>query len=342
MLTSAPPSPEFRGGRKRTRRSLPSRPSEAWHSGRGRGLYFVIALLAACAPAAASPPEQVRIVTHTPAPPISILPTHTPRSIDSPYFVTVSPINPMQPSPTVAASLTPTLTDSPEAAEMIGTSVEGRALTADRFGSGSQTLVLIGGIHGGYEQNTVRLMEELSVHFRAHPDAIPTGAALVIIPVANPDGLARGQNSAGRFNGHGVDLNRNWSCEWSAQAYWRDQLVSAGTSPMSEPETQAIAAYLLRIQPAAALFFHSAANGVFAGNCNGDHGSAALSEVFGIAGNYPYRSAFTAYPVTGTAPSWADGQGIPSADVELTNQTDTEFARNLRAVLAVLEWIAEG
>ena len=52
------------------------------------------------------------------------------------------------------------------------------------------------------------------------PQDIWAGLALMIIPVANPDGLAYG-GLRGRSNADGVDLNRNWSCEWSREAYWR-------------------------------------------------------------------------------------------------------------------------
>ena len=166
----------------------------------------------------------------------------------------------------------------------------------------------------------------------------------MVVPAANPDGLLRGQSPEGRFNSHGVDLNRNWGCGWQPAAVWRATPVSPGTGAFSEPETQALAAFITRLQPEAALFYHSKAGGVFAGDCaDGPDAvdSAQMSAVYGEASGYDYGQAFSAYPVTGTAASWADSQGIYSADVELETSNLTEFDANLRAVLALLAWMDE-
>ena len=224
---------------------------------------------------------------------------------------------------------------------IIGYSAEGRPLTAQRFGSGERVLLLVGGIHGGWEANTVRLTGELSEHFALDPQDVPPGTALVIVPVANPDGLARGRVWDGRLNANGVDLNRNWACNWSPDAYWQQARVNPGASAFSEPETQALSAYIDQLRPRAALFYHSRADGVFAGSCGGDHGSAAMSVVYGTAAGYRYGAPFSAYPVTGTAADWLDRQGISAADVELITSTDSEFSRNLRGVLALLRWLAD-
>lgn len=195
-------------------------------------------------------------------------------------------------------------------------------------------------MHGGWEGNTVTLVEEMIVYFEANPQDILPGMSLVLVPVANPDGLEHGRVAAGRFNAHQVDLNRNWGCDWSAQARWRDQTVNAGTGPFSEPETGALSAFIQTLRPATVLFYHSSAGGIFAGDCGGDHGSMAMSRVLGEATGYGYGQPFTAYSVTGTAASWVDGLGIPSADVELFSWTASEFERNLRGVMALQRWLA--
>jgi hypothetical protein len=230
----------------------------------------------------------------------------------------------------------------PSLATTIGYSVEGRAIIARRFGEGPRVLLLVGGIHGGWEANTVALVNELIAHFESHPEDVLPGTSLVLIPAANPDGLPRGRTSEGRFNANGVDLNRNWSCGWAAVAVWRNQRVNPGITAFSEPETQALAEYIRELRPAAALFYHSAANGVYAGDCENQAiaaDSQALSAVLGEASGYGYGQPFTAYPVTGTAASWVDGQGIPSADVELQTWTETEFEHNLRGIMAVQAWL---
>ncbi|MBL8130910.1 MAG: hypothetical protein JNL42_03560 [Anaerolineae bacterium] len=221
----------------------------------------------------------------------------------------------------------------------IGESAGGRAITAQRFGAGGRKLILIGGIHGGWEGNTVELMEALIAHFETTPQDILPGMTLIVIPVANPDGLALGRTERGRFNANGVDLNRNWSCEWSREAYWRQQVVNPGVRAFSEPESLALANFILAERPDAALFFHSAANGVFPGNCAGDHGSLAVASVVAEAAEYACCDGFSAYPVTGTAATWADGESIPAADVELTQSETPEFERNLRAIIALQAWL---
>jgi len=223
----------------------------------------------------------------------------------------------------------------------IGTSSGGRAITAVRLGTGARVIVLVGGLHGGWEANTVDLVTGLVDHFIRTPADLRSDFSLVMVPVANPDGLALGATERGRFNGAGVDLNRNWGCDWSAESYWRDQQVDAGARALSEPETEALANFLLSLRPAAALFYHSAADGVFPGNCRGDHGSLAMASYYAAAAGYACCDAFSAYPVSGTAATWADGVGIPAADVELTQSSDPELARNLRALLALQQWLSE-
>ncbi len=179
-------------------------------------------------------------------------------------------------------------------------------------------------------------------HFAANPADIDPLISLILIPVLNPDGLPYGRTAAGRFNVNGVDLNRNWGCDWSEEAYWREQRVNPGDSPFSESETQALAQYIERLQPAIALFYHSAANGVYAGDCEqGFADSDIMAEIYGEAAGYRTGAPFTAYPVSGTASNWADGLNIASADVELQSWSNPEFERNLRGIMAVMEWVGE-
>jgi predicted deacylase len=302
-------------------------------------------LFAACQ--TVTPPPNSAAVEPTARPSLQRQATITPRPIETATESPTPTFTAQPPSPTIIAPTAIVLDDFSSEPVVIGTSRGGRPLTALRFGAGARMLMLVGGIHGGWEANTVTLMEELIEHFTDTPNDIPSGVSLMIVPVANPDGLALAaadgeREERSRFNGTGVDLNRNWSCEWSNEAFWRDEQVDPGARPFSEPETRALADFIGEVRPAALLFYHSAANGVFAGECNEqEHGSQALAEVLGEAAGYPYDEPFTQYPVTGVASNWADGEGIPAADVELRSSTDSEYDRNLRGVLAVMEWLAD-
>lgn len=246
----------------------------------------------------------------------------------------IAPLTP--PSPTTAANFIPPTAIQQAFSlehEIIGRSVEGRSITARRFGTGEKILLFVGGIHGGTEANTIRLMEQLIAHFSAQPQDVLTGLSLVFVPNANPDGL----NANTRFNANTVDLNRNWGCGWSAEARWRNESVNAGTAPFSEPETQALSDFIRMQKPSVVLFYHSAAGGVFAGNCE-RFVSDEMAAVLGEATGYHYGVSFSAYPVTGTAAAWVDSQGIPAADVELFTSTETELTRNLAGIMALQRW----
>jgi hypothetical protein len=95
----------------------------------------------------------------------------------------------------LTVSLTPTpltlLRDQPP--EIIGYSVEGRPLQVYTFGSGEQERMIVAGIHGGDEWNTVTLANQLIVHLNQNPEGVPKDVKLYILPNLNPDGNASQQ-----------------------------------------------------------------------------------------------------------------------------------------------------
>lgn len=315
-------------------------------------LIMVACAVAACQTTPVLPAAQPIVVTDRPA--LNVLPTFTPRPVtlptsdvqpviaplSSPVFTNITPtFTPLQP-PIIVVTATPDLQASPTEI-VIGLSVQGRAITARRFGSGETVILLVGGMHGGWEANTVQLIDELIAYFDQHPADVQSAVSIVLIRAANPDGLPLGRTPEGRFNANGVDLNRNWGCNWSREAVWRNIPVNPGANALSEPETQALSTYMMQLRPRVALFYHSAAGGVYAGNCQGGGGSALMAAALGEATGYSYGQAFSAYPVTGTAAAWADNIGIAAADVELFTSEESEFDRNLRGIIAVQAWVTQ-
>ena len=139
-------------------------------------------------------PTPRPIQSPTPRPSATPPPTRTPTpnplqptllAGDAPPQGTIDPALLTQVAPVVDATLPPDTT-------LVGRSVEGRGILSRTFGRGTHPLLLVGGIHGGWEVNTVVLMNELITYFADHPDAIAPGLAVEIIPAANPDGLPRG------------------------------------------------------------------------------------------------------------------------------------------------------
>lgn len=273
---------------------------------------------------------------------VTASPTHTPtatETITATYTATPSPTSTAA-QVTESANFIPAITPTPlPAAFAFGRSGNGANLLAYRYGTGANIIMLVGGIHAGAELNTIDLMQEMRDYFAANPDDIHPSISLIIVPALNPDGQAFGRQTRGRFNGAGVDLNRNWGCGWEEEAVFAMGTVSPGEEAFSEPETAALGSLIQQTRPRAVIFYHAAANGVFAGNC-GEPVSDELGEIYGTASGYPFGDSFGDYSVTGTAPGWVNSQGIPSVDVELATASDTEFVRNLRAIMAVQNWIA--
>jgi predicted deacylase len=236
---------------------------------------------------------------------------------------------------------------------IIGYSVQQRPIVSYRLGTGPMPLVFIGGIHGGYEWNTIILAYEVVDYLMDNPELIPDSVTVYIIPSANPDGQflvtgkdgrfeasdVRSNTFPGRFNANGVDLNRNWDCNWSPVAYWRQEQINSGPYPFSEPENLILREYLLAIDPAAVVFWHSAANAVFAAGCPNLYlPSRQLAQIYGRAANYPVRDEFSSYIVTGDATDWLATQNIPAITVELINHYDLDWPQNRAGVLAVLNF----
>lgn len=268
----------------------------------------------------------------------------------------------LQPAPTETAVIAPTPTSAPSAdptatwavfgnSRILGRTVENRPIMAYNFGYGSDHIVFIGGMHGGYEWNTIALAYEAIDHFTAHPEQIPPNVQMTIIPSVNVDGqvLVTGsdgrvdttatytETAPGRFNANEVDLNRNWDCEWSEIASWQNREVSGGEAPFSESESEVLRRFFLWERPELVVFWHSKANGVYAAGCPGTYPpSLEWATLYGEAAGYPVYENFTAYPITGDAGNWLATQGIPSFTVELKTHTGTDWPENLAGMQAVL------
>ena len=201
---------------------------------------------------------------------------------------------------------------------MIGTSVEGRAINAITFGEGDTHLLFVGGMHGGYEWNSVLLAYQFIDYLDANSDVIPPGLKVSIIPKLNPDGVfavglegrfsaadvpADAPTAPGRFNANEVDLNRNFDCKWQPESSWRGATVSAGTAPFSEPEAAALRDFVLKTEPDAVGVWHSQANTVYASECEDGvlPKTLEIMDDYANAASYNSVASFDAYPVTGDA-----------------------------------------
>jgi g-D-glutamyl-meso-diaminopimelate peptidase len=245
--------------------------------------------------------------------------------------------------------------------EVIGRSVEGRDIYAERIGTGPVNVLIVGGIHGAYEANSIRLSRRFAAYYRRNPAALPERFTLHVIDNMNPDGLFRITGGApidefnfravntrpGRFNARGVDLNRNWDGDWRPTSHWRGMPVDAGSRPFSEPETRAVRDYFLRVEPTASVFFQSA--GAFLWYSGAEMGwepSLRLAEAYSRGSGYrvarPDRRPAGAesgseFDITGSADDYFIEIEHRNITVELTTHYDIEWERNLAGFESFLE-----
>lgn len=241
--------------------------------------------------------------------------------------------------------------------KVIGTSVDGRKIESYTYGSGDTHLAFVGGMHGGYEWNSVLLAYQFIDYLNDTYEAIPDNVTVTVIPNVNPDGVyaVTGKEgrfvaadvstdkqilATGRFNANDVDLNRNFDCKWQPKGTWQSKATSAGTAAFSEPETSAIKNFVLEDKPTAVVFWHSQSNAVYASECK----NGILPETLNImnayskVSGYPAVSSFNAYPVTGDAEGWLASINIPAITVELKTHETVEWDRNLAGIKALFEY----
>ncbi len=129
--------------------------------------------------------------------------------------------------------------------ETIGTSAEGRPITAYRAGEkGKPVVMVVATMHGeeNFGQYLARgLLEGKKIK----------GVDLWVVPVLNPDGLVRDR----RWIRGTIDLNRNFPHRWISRA-------NSGPAAASAKETRVIMRFLDRIHPKYLVSWHQPLSGV--------------------------------------------------------------------------------
>ena len=246
------------------------------------------------------------------------------------------------------------VTTVPSNIKTIGSSVQGRKIEAYTFGTGDTHIAFVGGIHGGYEWNSILLAYRFIDYLSANPNTVPSYLTVSIVPNANPDGMFKvvGKEgrflateipkdeklqASGRFNANNVDLNRNFDCEWKSESTWRGNVVSAGTSVFSEPEAKALQSFVLANKFKSVTFWHSQSGIVYGSDC--ENGilpeTVKIMNTYAKAAGYGAVEKFDAYKVTGDIEGWLAKIGIPAITVELTNHESVEWEKNLSGVKAL-------
>jgi hypothetical protein len=122
----------------------------------------------------------------------------------------------------------------------VGASVEQRQILALRISadpdveSEEPEIRIVGATHGNECISASLVLELIDWVLTGYGDDafasdLVDGTEMVFIPLVNPDGYS--SEPAGRYNSHGVDLNRNFGFGW-IQGY-----QNGGSRPFTEPET---------------------------------------------------------------------------------------------------------
>jgi murein peptide amidase A len=130
--------------------------------------------------------------------------------------------------------------------QQIGTSAGGRPIMATESGApqAPRRALVVGCIHGNE-------CAGVAVIRRLRRMRTPRNFDMWLVPTLNPDGRAADT----RQNGHGVDLNRNFSSGWSSHGVpW--STYYSGPRPFSEPETRTARRLIKRVRPTLSVWYH--------------------------------------------------------------------------------------
>ncbi|HEY5091173.1 MAG TPA: M14 family zinc carboxypeptidase, partial [Polyangia bacterium] len=185
----------------------------------------------------------------------------------------------------------------------LGRSAEGRPIFGRQFGRSTDHLPLLifGGIHGD-EPASVEAMLELAGRLAGEKDP----PSLFLIPMVNPDGIARGTKNSARD----VDLNRNFPARSFTATHAPGYFP--GPAPLSEPETRILAGIVDGQGIRGAVAVHAPLACV-----NYDGPAAAWAEAVAAACGWPARGDI-GYPTPGSFGSWLGlDRALPVLTLEL-------------------------
>ena len=132
----------------------------------------------------------------------------------------------------------------------IGHSQQNRSVQVERFGSGSEAIVLLASIHGTEVVGT-SLFNHLIDALYDHPDWL-NNRTLYLMKLTNPDGVVADV----RGNSQNIDINRNFPTNNFGRGLFN------GDAPLSAAETVVLMDFFVEIQPSRVLTIHQPLNGI--------------------------------------------------------------------------------
>jgi protein MpaA len=288
-----------------------------------RSVVVVVAVVLALAGCASGERAEPTAIATTMSPMNTAAPATTAGPTTTVAPSTAAPATTTVPTPTApATTVAPIAVSTALEQRTLGTSAGGLPIDAVRRGTpGGRVVLVIGVIHGD-EPAGAAIVDRL-----AQLD-VAGGVDLWTVRAMNPDGLAAND----RHNANQVDLNRNFPYEWGPIGQPGDGQY-AGTGPASEPETQAMVAFISEIRPDLVIWYHQDLYRINPGTGRNGAIRARYAELTALP-----LVDITGGTYTGVAATWARHELDPGVAfiVELGPTLSADEADlHARAVLAV-------
>jgi len=238
--------------------------------------------------------------------------------------VAASAKNETAPTPEVSTVVS---TEQADAQITFGYSVAGKPITGYVFGSGSDTTLMFGSIHGN-EMGTADLLKTLVEYIKNNPSAVAEGQRVVIIPILNPDGY---YDRTDKLNADEVNLNLNFgTSDW---AMYGSEGQYAGPYAWSEPESRVLRSVVEKYLPNRMISYHS--NGSLS-NPELTSASQELAWWYAEESGYTYY-ADPAWDYSGTATKWfEETYSKPAITIELNDHYMNDWNLNKKPMLEIL------
>jgi protein MpaA len=220
---------------------------------------------------------------------------------------------------------------TPQTPKIYGQSHNSLPIEVYTFGSGSTSVLFIGGVHGD-EVEGFTCVENFLALLQTGKYVLPSSLTLHVCPRLNPDGCAANR----RTNARNVDLNRNlptqnWSGDFKNVRYY------PGAAAGSEPENKVLVEMLSNLKPKLIVSLHSYEHAMT--NYDGEISRAVaeqMSKVNGLA-----AKGDIGYPTTGSLGNYAAMERkIPTVTLEILKDQNLNEAwtQHRPGLEAALEW----
>lgn len=228
--------------------------------------------------------------------------------------------------------------------KIIGYSIQNRPIYGYFYGNatGSGKSILLTGATHGEEWHAGGLWMLVDFMNNNLGEIANQNKELIIVPEVNVDGVLRQKqtgkyDTAARYNSRGVNLNRNFPALWNGCAV-------CGSSPGSEPETQAVMNLTFAEKVTHTIIYHNQwpPHGIiFTGNDSNPETQVFWSWASNLTG-YP-RGTYngpevvnTQGDVPGDQSVWSESVGVRALLIEGTYRGVTDWGKNYPLYLALL------